>query len=141
MNTILDCSDDWFTTKIVVCGNDIITGDNMNLSLLIILAILLIIIPVIVAFGKVIGAGGNPDDLLPHNREPKIVKIKGRSSQILRTIAGIFFSMIILSPVSFMTVRGRPLVNIDHEILLVWISAIVLIEAILFVMIKMKDRN
>jgi hypothetical protein len=75
-----------------------------NLTIIIILAVVIIVMSIITAFGKAVGAGANVSDLFPEDADGKKIHEPAqvnRKSKILRTIAGVLFGVLLLCPILY----------------------------------------
>ena len=116
-----------------------------NLTIIIILAVVIIVMSIITAFGKAVGAGANVSDLFPEetdgkkDREPDQVI---RKSKNLRTIGGLLFGVLLLSPILYgHRINGEPFINVNHQVRDYVVGFLVVIEVLVFVMIWVIDRK
>jgi hypothetical protein len=75
-----------------------------NLTIIIILAVVIIVMSIITAFGKAVGAGANVSDLFPDGTDGKKDHESDqaiRKSKNLRTIGGLLFGVLFLCPILY----------------------------------------
>jgi len=96
-----------------------------NLTIIIILAVVIIVMSIITAFGKAVGAGANVSDLFPEgtdgkkDHEPDQVF---RKSKNLRTIGGLLFGVLLLCPILYgHRINGVSFINIDLRYVTMWL--------------------
>jgi len=116
-----------------------------NLTIIIILAVVIIVMSIITAFGKAVGAGANVSDLFPEgtdgkkDHEPDQVF---RKSKNLRTIGGLLFGVLLLCPILYgHRINGVSFINIDHQVRDYVVGFLVTLELLVFVMIWAVDRK
>lgn len=116
-----------------------------NLTIIIILAVVIIVVSIMTAFGKAVGAGANVSDLFPEEAEGEKaheLTQANRKNKILRTIGGILFGVLLLSPILYRhRINGEPFINIDHQVRDYVIGFLVALEVLVFVMIWDVDRK
>ena len=117
-----------------------------NLTIIIILAVVIIVMSIITVFGKAVGAGANVSDLFPEDADGKKAnepaKVSRESHQILRTIAGILFGVLLLCPILYRNrINGEPFINIDHQVRDYLVGFLVATELLVFIMIYVVERK
>jgi hypothetical protein len=116
-----------------------------NLTIIIILAVVIVVMSIITAFGKAVGAGANVSDLFPegtdgkNNHESDQVN---RKSKILRTIGGLLFGVLLLCPILYRhRINGEPFINIDHQVRDYLVGFLVATELLVLLMIYVVGRK
>jgi hypothetical protein len=116
-----------------------------NLTLIIILAVVIIVMSIITAFGKAVGSGANVSDLFPEDRkvkEPKAIVQTNRNSKVLRTIAGFLFGVLVLCPILYgHRINGELFININHQFRDNLVGFLIVIEVLVLVTIFVIDRK
>lgn len=113
-----------------------------NQTIIIILAVVIIVMSIITAFGKGVGAGANVSDLFADDKKANEPDKVNRESQILRTIAGILFGVLLLCPILYRNrINGEPFINIDHQVRDYVVGFLVTSEVLVFVIIWVMDRK
>ena len=116
-----------------------------NLTIIIILAVVIIVMSIITAFGKAVGAGANVSDLFPEDADGKNAHEPAKVSQkskILRMIAGLLFGVLLLCPILYRNrINGEPFINIDHQARDYIVGFLVAAEVLVFVIIWVVDRK
>jgi len=114
----------------------------MGLASIIAIIVCVLIASFVIAFGKVIGAGGNVSDFSSDSKtKSDNIEKKSCTSQAYRTIAGIIFGILLLSPVAWVTTHNGPLIRIDPRTRLIVVIVLIVVEIILLLIINDKDTN
>ena len=132
----------------------------MKLVYILTIAFIIVIACIMRAFGAVVGAGGNLPKIISQTqkmlRKPdrNINEVdedndmqKKPASQIYRTIAGILFSILILYPFimfgheSATEISPKYAIEISLEWRLIIFVLLIITEAVLFLIIRKKDRD
>lgn len=113
--------------------------------------IALVVIALINAFGKVVASGGNLPKalagLLNHkdkdsNKSEHEVYQKKASHQLIRVIAGVIFSVLMLYPVLYKTrINGEPFININPQVRFYLLCFLIVSELMVFAVIWLQDRK
>ncbi|WP_223920673.1 hypothetical protein [Geobacter sp. AOG2] len=116
-----------------------------NLTIIIILAVVIIVMSIIAAFGKAVGAGANVSDLFPEGvdknktQEPAQA---GRKNKTFRIIGGILFGILMLCPIMYKhRASGVPFINMNHLLRDYLVGFLIVSDLVVFVIIWFVDRK
>jgi len=116
-----------------------------NLTIIIILAVVIIVMSIITAFGKAVGSGANVSDLFPDGTDGKKDHEPDqaiRKSKNFRTIGGLLFGVLLLSPILYgHRINGEPFFNVNYLERDYVVGFLVFTEVLVFVMIWIVGRK